>query len=69
MRAAEPQDPQRQHVFGWRSNWGNGMISHYPVVSHVAFLFIKRLENSTIGVDIGNFLGKTPRTNPCVENV
>lgn len=51
------------------SNWGNRIISQYPIMSHVAFLFIKRLENATVNVDIGKSLSMTQHTNPCRETV
>lgn len=51
------------------SYWGNRVISHYPTMSHVAFLFMKRLENVTVNVDIGKSLGQTWHTNLHMENV
>lgn len=51
------------------SNWGSGVISQHPVMSRVAFLFMKRLENATVNVAVGKSLSKTRRTDPRMENV
>lgn len=51
------------------SNWGSRIISQHLIVSHVAVLLIKRLENATVNADIGKSLGKTRHTNPHMENV
>lgn len=52
--------------FQW--NW-NKITPYYHIRAHAAFLFVKRLENDTVSVDIGTSVSKTWAKKKCMKNV